>query len=130
MNTLKINPKEYRTRKELEALFKRKHLKKGDKVEILSPNKDEQGSGFMVLAIIIVLYLVLGKRDLESFEDDIIDMLLEADGINDFEKQIEKEFGLQIEIKHADTFENEDDTWQKIAQQGFLNAYDDDEPDY
>jgi hypothetical protein len=32
--------------------------------------------------------------------------------------------------KQLDSAENEEESWQKVAQQGFLNAYDDDEPDY
>ncbi len=134
MQSVTINTRKYKSRHDLEEYLKGKHLVKGDKVEIISTNADPFSSDaaiiitLMVLAFALAAFLAFEKK---TFVDNLLENLFENEDINLLEKEIEKEFGVEIEVKQDFSDEIEEkDFWTALGSQSFQRAYGENEPDY
>jgi hypothetical protein len=132
MQNIKINTKRYKTRNDLVSYLKKEHLSRGDKVEIeISDNDRFTFQAIVIVAFFAILYVLQKQKERNSFADKILNNLFEKADIEDIEKDIEKEFGVTIEVTHIlENVLEERDFWRSVGQQSFQKAYSNDEPDY
>ena len=129
MKTIELTITKNKKPAEILKFLRDKNLTKGDLLTVV--NKDEKNS-FQAICLMVLLLLVkhftgLSKRK-ESFGDNVEGLLFNKTISTDkLEKQIEKEYGVTIEIKQQD---NETKMWKELSIKNFLKGYDDKEPEY
>jgi len=131
MQSVTINTRKYKSRHDLEQYLKGKHLVKGDKVEIVSSNPDQFSSFATVMMVLVAIVFVLGALEKKKIADKLLDNLFKNEDLDVFEKQIEKEFGVDIKVtQDASGKREEREFWTALGSQSFQKAYGENEPDY
>jgi len=136
MQTITINPGKYKTRNDLLLYLKKERLKKGDKVQILTTDRDmERFQAIVIVVLLVIMYVLFKQKELknetQAFSDKILNDLFEGKDIEEIEKEIEKEYDVNIEVTQVPNEELEERKfWQSIGQKSFQKAYSDNEPDY
>lgn len=131
MQSVTINTRKYKSRHDLEQYLKGKHLVKGDKVEIVSSNSDQFSSFATVMMVLVAIVFVFGALEKKKFVDKLLNNLFKNEDLDAFEKQIEKEFGVDIKVTQDTSCEREErEFWTALGSQSFQKAYGENEPDY
>jgi predicted nucleic acid-binding protein len=112
---------------EVADFFRQKRVQKGDSVTILAEGTKilNRTALFTLVLIALVYYFDIKKKKQEA--DKILENVFSGMPVEEIEKQVEKEYGISIEIKEQDDEERK--FWQQAALQSMAKEYDD-EPDY
>lgn len=119
---------------EVVELLEQEELQPGDKLEVVV---DEETKSIIIIAVLLLLaagflYLFNKERKKEERIEEggrILQDLFTSGNAAELEREIEAEYGIQIEfVREEDATERED--WQRLAMQSLAASYGDDEPDY
>lgn len=103
-------------------------LQKGDVIKIIT----EQDKGilvFVVAIIVLVLMYIFKKQERQSDGEKMLDTLFKGKNIDEFEQQVEVEYGIKIEVETKKKMD-EVREWQDLAAKNFIASYGEDEPQY
>ena len=101
--------------------------KKGDKVKLVSDN--DMFFGVMAIAGIALFAIALAyyfKKKQHEEAEKMLQSLFEYYSTEEYEKYIEKEYGIIVEIEEKN---GDDDNWYKLSMQSLNKAYSVKEPD-
>ncbi|MEP7170098.1 MAG: hypothetical protein ABI855_12065 [Bacteroidota bacterium] len=129
MKTIQLNITKNRKPRQILKTLRDKKLSRGDRLMITK--KDEEQSlqmVFIVVLILIIWYFTNETKKKNSFGDEVEDMLFDKNISPDvLERQIEKEYGVKVEMENAET---EEKMWRNFSGQNFLKGYGSNEPEY
>jgi hypothetical protein len=129
MKTIQLNITKNRKPRQILKTLRDKKLSRGDRLMI--KKNDEEASLqmiFIVVLFLIIWYFTNETKKKNSFGDEVEDMLFDKNISPDvLERQIEKEYGVKVEMENADT---EEKMWRNFSAQNFLKGYDSNEPEY
>lgn len=127
MNTIKLDTSQFRTTGEAYALLKENQLHEGDRIFIYSSDRSSLNADVILMLILIKAYFVIEIEKNVQLGKKLMEELFGEKSSKELEEEVEAEYGIQIEVEPSDSFRED---WGKLATQGFLRAYGEDEPDY
>jgi hypothetical protein len=115
-------------------LLEKEALQPGDKLEVIL---DEETKSALLFAILLFLaagllgyfYKQQKKEERVAEGGRILEGLAASENAAALEREIEAEYGIQIEFVNEDELTERED-WQRLAMQSLAASYGDDEPDY
>ncbi len=127
MQTIELLITKNKKSKEILKTLRDKRLKRGDMVRLKTI---ENNSSFLLPIIVCLLIIVwyFSETKKKTFGEEVEDILFNNKmSLSELEKQIEKEFGVAVEIEQQNT---EEKMWKDFSAQNFLKGYANDEPEY
>jgi hypothetical protein len=130
MSVYKINIRYTNQPHAMAAALKKKKIKRGDKVKLIS---DEGFTQFEAMAALILFFIGIAslldkKRKQDAASKLLEDLYKEYKTPGELEAQIKKEYNVTVEIEQEADEERE--FWQEAGARSMAKAYDKDEPDY
>lgn len=129
MKTVEVNISKSRKPRQILKIFRSRKLAKGDRLRIRKSDDDFPFPVALVLVLLVIVwYFTNESKKKKSFGDEIEEMLFDKNMTSDvLEKQIEKEYGVKVEVASEDFEDNE---WSDLSVKSLAGNYSDDEPDY
>lgn len=138
MKTLTLRIQELQSPQEILALLAKENLRKGDRLDLVV-RKEENEHDLAFLGLLLLLGLVLlayfGEQEQTKKRvadgENILKKLFEAGQAEKMEKNLESEYGIEIEVvRISEAVDDDDAAWRDAAPLLMSHAYDEDEPDY
>ena len=125
------------SQQEVLALLAQENLRKGDKLDLII-SEEEKNLLMVALLLLLAVALLAHFGNKQQQEKRIADGeralkdLFEKGNSEEIEKELEAEYGIQIEFIRAghDEESQERADWRRLGMQALAASYGDDEPDY
>ena len=130
MKTHELEITNYQTPGEVVRFLNKHDVKRGDTLKV-SAEDEKQNITVMIFAVVVMALIMFynQKKKREEEGEKILDTLFkESSTIEEIEKEVEKEYGIKIQVETKTDEERE--FWYKLSSQGLAKAYSIDEPDY
>ena len=113
-------------------LLEREELRPGDRLDVIIDDEDKSILLFAILLLLAAGLFVYFKKEQKREERiaegaRILEGLTASENAEELEREIEAEYGIQIEFIRE---EDDDAAWSNAAAILMTNGYTDDEPDY
>ncbi len=131
MQTIELDIAKYKTREELMNFLKRRDVRKGDTVKVVTDEDKTTlaATGIVVIVLLAIIYIFSQRKksDRELEGEAILDKLVKGKSIDEIEKEVKDEYGVKIEVEQKKDEERED--WIKLSMKGLDKGYAKDDPD-
>ena len=129
MSSYKINISKTSQPHTMALLLKKRKIKRGDKVKLVTDEQLTQTSVMWALIIFVIALVPLldRKRKTEDAAKLLDDLFKDYKSPQELEAQIKKEYNVMVEVEQGTDEERQ--FWQEVSAKGMANAYDKNEPD-
>jgi hypothetical protein len=134
MKTLRLPLNQMQTHTDVVDLLEREALKPGDKLDVVITKQEKSIWLFAILLLLaggLFAYFYKGQGQEERIVEGgrILEDLFASENAEALEREIEAEYGIQIEFVQS-TEDPEREDWLQRSKAALASAYGDDEPDY
>ncbi len=131
MQTIELDIDKFKTQEDVLKFLENEGVAKGDTVKVLT-EEDKSSlttAGALIIILLVISHIFLAKKETKRQKEggEILDKLLKGKSIEEIEKEVEKEYGVKIEVEKKSDDERED--WIKLSMKGLERAYTKDDPD-
>ena len=129
MKTIQLIITKNRKPREIIKTLRQRKLQRGDTLRFKSKENDQKfASAFIFWLLIVVWYFSEKNKKKKSFGDEVADLMFDKNISSEIlEKQIEKEYGVKVEVEQKG---GEEKLWRDFSAQNFLKGYASNEPEY
>lgn len=112
MQTVTLDIDDIKSPKELAEILKSQHLQEGDNL-VFRTDREQQQSSFLIFFVAVVLFQLLQKRKRAKDGEELLNNLMaKYETAEELEKDIEKEYGINIEFETKNPIEKAFGLWK------------------
>lgn len=112
---------------EVANFFQQKDVKKGDTVKVLADRSTSLVRSVLITMVMMAVIFHFDKKKRQEEGDKLLKNVFDGMAVEEIEKQVEQQYGINIEIHEGDDEERQ--FWQQAGLKSMEKEYGD-EPDY